>query len=115
MKRTPLALIFEVIEVKYVSPMLFYRGENPFQQEVREYRWIMDFHGKHTINIYIPEGYTIEKVLDPIFIAMQENLGSFRFNANVVGNQIQISIINQINTAIIPPEYYSKRVLSGYN
>jgi hypothetical protein len=38
---------------------------------------------------------------------MQENLGSFRFNANVVGNQIQISIINQVNTAIIPPEYYS--------
>jgi hypothetical protein len=59
--------------------------------------------GKHTINIYIPEGYTIEKV-PPHLIAMQENLGSFRFNANVVGNQIQISIINQINTAIIPPE-----------
>jgi hypothetical protein len=65
----------------------------------------MDFFmGKHTINIYIPEGYTIEKV-PTIFIAMQENLGSFRFNA-VVGNQIQISIINQVNTAIIPP-YYS--------
>jgi hypothetical protein len=83
--------------------------KNPFQQEVREYPvdYGFPFMGKHTINIYIPEGYTIEKVPDPIFIAMQENLGSFRFNANVVGNQIQISIINQINTAIIPPEYYS--------
>jgi hypothetical protein len=101
----------EVIGGKiYVSPMLFFTEvKNPFQQEVREYPvdYGFPFMGKHTINIYIPEGYTIEKVPDPIFIAMQENLGSFRFNANVVGNQIQISIINQINTAIIPPEYYS--------
>jgi hypothetical protein len=95
--------------------MLFYRGENPFQQEVIEYRWIMDFHGKtHDKHLYSRRIYN-RKSSDPIFIAMQENLGSFRFNANVVGNQIQISIINQINTAIIPPEYYSKRVLSGYN
>jgi hypothetical protein len=38
---------------------------------------------------------------------MQDNLGSFRFITNVLGNQIQISVINQINTAIIPSEYYS--------
>jgi hypothetical protein len=31
---------------------------------------------------------------------MQDDLGSFTFITNVLGNQIQISIINQINTAI---------------
>jgi hypothetical protein len=94
----------------YVSPMLFFTEvKNPFQQEVRQYPvdYGFPFIEKNTINIHIPEGYTIEKVPDPAVITMQENLGSFSFITNVVGNQIQISIINQINTAIIPSDYYS--------
>jgi transglutaminase-like putative cysteine protease len=101
----------EVIGGKiYVSPMLFFTEvKNPFQQEVREYPvdYGFPFMEKNTINIYIPEGYAIERLPDPTFITMQENLGSFRFNTNVVGNQIQISITNQVNTAIIAPAYYS--------
>jgi hypothetical protein len=94
----------------YVSPMLFFTEvKNPFQQEVRQYPvdYGFPFIEKNTINIHIPEGYTIEKVPDPAVITMQENLGSFSFITNVVGNQIQISIINQVNTAIIPSDYYS--------
>jgi hypothetical protein len=94
----------------YISPMLFLAGEkNPFQQEVREYPvdYGFPFTEKNTVNIQIPDGYTIEKVPDPAVITMQDDLGSFTFITNVLGNQIQISIINQINTAIIPSEYYS--------
>jgi transglutaminase-like putative cysteine protease len=94
----------------YISPMLFLAGtKNPFQQEVREYPvdYGFPFTEKNTVNIQIPDGYTIEKVPDPAVITMQDDLGSFTFITNVLGNQIQISIINQINTAIIPSEYYS--------
>jgi hypothetical protein len=43
----------------------------------------MDFHGKtHDKHLYSRRIYN-RKSSDPIFIAMQENLGSFRFNANV--------------------------------
>jgi hypothetical protein len=101
----------EIIGEKiYVSPLLFFTEvKNPFQQEVREYPvdYGFPFTEKNTINIQIPEGYAIEKVPDPTVITMQDNLGSFRFITNVLGNQIQISVINQINTAIIPSEYYS--------
>jgi hypothetical protein len=38
----------EVIEVKFMSPMLFYRGENPFQQEVREYPGLWIFSWENT-------------------------------------------------------------------
>jgi hypothetical protein len=94
----------------YINPMLFLAGtKNPFQQEVREYPvdYGFPFTEKNTVNIQIPDGYTIEKVPDPAVITMQDDLGSFTFITNVLGNQIQISIINQINTAIIPSEYYS--------
>jgi hypothetical protein len=101
----------EIIGEKiYVSPLLFFTEvKNPFQQEVREYPvdYGFPFTEKNTINIQVPEGYAIEKVPDPTVITMQDNLGSFRFITNVLGNQIQISVINQINTAIIPSEYYS--------
>jgi hypothetical protein len=49
----------------------------------------------------------IEKVPISAVITMQDDLGSFTFITNVLGSQIQISIINQVNKAIIPSEYYS--------
>jgi hypothetical protein len=61
--------------------MLFLAGENPFQQEVREYPVDYGFPSqkKNTINIQIPDGYAIEKVPDPAVITMQDDLGSFTF------------------------------------
>jgi hypothetical protein len=94
----------------YISPMLFLSGtKNPFQQEVREYPvdYGFPFTEKNTINIQIPDGYAIENVPAPAVITMQDDLGSFTFITNVLGSQIQISIINQVNKAIIPSEYYS--------
>jgi hypothetical protein len=47
--------------------MLFLAGENPFQQEVREYPVDYGFPSqkKNTINIQIPDGYAIEKFQIP--------------------------------------------------
>jgi hypothetical protein len=38
---------------------------------------------------------------------MEENLGSFKFMSNLVGNTIQLAITHQINAAIISAQYYS--------
>jgi hypothetical protein len=77
--------------------MLFLAGENPFQ--AREYPWTMDFlHRKKKHNIQIPDGYAIESST-PAVITMQD-LGSFTFITNVLGSQIQISIITSINKVI---------------
>jgi hypothetical protein len=86
---------------------MFLAGENPFQQEVREYPVDYGFPSqkKNTINIQIPDGY-IEKVPSPAVITMQDDLG-FYIHYKMARSQIQISIINQVNKAIIPSEYYS--------
>jgi hypothetical protein len=53
----------------------------------------MDFlHGKKYCEHSNQMMYTIENP-DPAVITMQDDLGSFTFITNVLGNQIQISII----------------------
>ena len=38
---------------------------------------------------------------------MEDNLGSFKYIVNNTENGIQILVVEQINAAIIPSEYYS--------
>jgi hypothetical protein len=65
--------------------MLFYRGEKSFS--ARSTRIPGDygfpFMGKHDKHLYSRRIYN-RKSSGPHLYAMQENLGSFRFNANVV-------------------------------
>jgi hypothetical protein len=92
---------------------MFLAGENPFQQEVREYP--VDYGSFTEKNTNIQTRWICDrKVPDPAVITMQDDLGSFTFITNVLGSQIQISIINQVN-AIIPSEYYSmlKTIIKG--
>jgi hypothetical protein len=94
----------------YVNPMLFYtEKQNLFKQEVREYPidYGYPFMNKYAINILIPEGYKVETIPATSFLSMQDNLGMFKYMTNVLGNSIQISVVYQINAAIISSEYYS--------
>lgn len=94
----------------YVSPMLFFADrENPFKQEVRAYPvdYSFPFSEKYTINIQIPDGYKVEQIPAPTVITMADNLGSFRYMTTSSQNSIQLSIVHQINSAIISAEYYS--------
>mgnify|MGYP000016938473 FL=1 len=93
----------------YVNPMLFYtEKQNPFKQEVREYPvdYGYPFMDKYSINIQIPEGYKVETLPAATVLSMQDNLGTFKYMTNAAGNAIQISIVYQINAAIISSEYY---------
>lgn len=97
-------------EKMYLSPMLFFTDrKNPFKQEVRAYPvdYSFPFSEKYTINIQIPDGYKVEQIPAPTVITMADNLGSFKYMTTSSQNSIQLSIVHQINSAIISAEYYS--------
>ena len=93
----------------YVNPLLFYTQEtNPFKQENREYPvdYGFPFMDKYAINIQIPEGYKVETLPASSVVAMEDNLGNFKFMTSQNGNTIQLSAMVQMNSAIISSEYY---------
>jgi len=100
----------EIINNKiYITPLLFLTDtENPFKQEKREYP--VDFgypiQNKYTINIDIPEGYTIESMPKPLNLSTGDQIGAFKYMIGSTGNKIQVSVTTDINTAIVPADYY---------
>ncbi|EJL59499.1 DUF3857 domain-containing protein [Flavobacterium sp. CF136] len=93
----------------YVSPMLFFTNDkNPFTQEVREYPVDFGFpySDRYNITIQIPEGFTVETLPTPTVLTMEDNLGTFKFNIAVNENTLQLSIVHQINEAIVSTEKY---------
>ncbi|KUJ60450.1 transglutaminase [Flavobacteriaceae bacterium CRH] len=93
----------------YINPMLFYTNEkNPFKQEVREYPvdFGFPFADKYNITIEIPEGFSVETLPTPAILAMEDNLGTFKFNIAANGNILQLSVSHQINDAIVGTDKY---------
>lgn len=100
----------EVINGKlYVSPLLFLADtENPFKQEKREYP--VDFgyptQSKYSVTIEIPEGYAVESMPKPLVLSTGDDVGMFKYNIGQTGNKIQVNVTTDINTAIVPADYY---------
>ncbi|MBJ2124035.1 DUF3857 domain-containing protein [Flavobacterium sp. IB48] len=93
----------------YVSPMLFFTNDkNPFKQELREYPvdFSYPFADKYNITIKIPDGFAVETLPAPAAVSMENNLGAFKFNILANGNILQLSILHQINEAIVSAEKY---------
>ncbi|MXN91051.1 DUF3857 domain-containing protein [Flavobacterium sp. Sd200] len=94
----------------YVNPMLFMsQTENPFKQETREYPvdFIFPHQDKYTIGINVPEGYTIESIPQPLNIAMEDNLGSFKYNLVSNGKTIQVAVTVDFNAASVGADHYA--------
>ncbi|MCI9844147.1 DUF3857 domain-containing protein [Flavobacterium pectinovorum] len=102
--------LVEIIAGKmYLNPMLFFaKSSNPFIQENREYPvdFGFPFSERYTINIQIPDGFEVESFPATSGVNMQDNLGIFKFVSVVNEGQIQLSILHQINDAIVPAEKY---------
>jgi hypothetical protein len=93
----------------YLSPFLFFaKTENPFKQETRVYPvdFVFPTQDKLNISLTIPDGYAVETLPQSKAIAMPENLGNFKYNISNNGNQIQLLYTQDINQAVIEPEYY---------
>lgn len=94
----------------YINPMLFLsQAENPFKQEKREYPvdFIFPHQDKYTIGITLPEGYVVESVPQGLNIAMEDNLGSFKYNLVSNGKTIQVAVTVDINTATVTADHYT--------
>lgn len=93
----------------YFSPMLYYaRTENPFKEEDREFPvdFPFPYQDKYSFNITIPDGYEVESLPKPIAIAMENNIGTFKYNITSSAKQIQLSVSLDINFSTIPSDYY---------
>jgi len=103
--------ISEVIGDKiYINPMLFFTAaETPFKKETREYPIDFTFphQDKYMLNITIPDGYTVESLPKPIALAMEEKIGTFKYNIAIKGNVIQAGIVFEINYANVSQDYYT--------
>ncbi|HEX9979516.1 MAG TPA: hypothetical protein VGB50_03000 [Flavobacterium sp.] len=88
--------------------MLFFAlNENPFKQERREFP--VDFayptEDKYAITIALPEGYTVETVPQPLIYNMK-GLGAFKYNIQANQKTVQLSVVFEINSAIVSPQHY---------
>jgi len=58
------------------------------------------------ISLTIPDGYQVESMPKSIAIAMDKGYGNFSFTSSNTNNQLQINVVLNINTSIIPAEDY---------
>ena len=102
-------LIEEINGKLYIEPLLFLtQHENPFKLEERKYP--VDFASAwkdaHRVSIQLPEGYTVEKMPEPMALALPDNIGVFKYQVKHTGNKINASFILQFNESLIAPQYY---------
>lgn len=93
----------------YLNPLLFLTAtDNPFKQEKREYPvdFVFPHQDRYLVNITLPEGYVVETLPQPVAIAMEENIGTFKYNIGQNNNQLQIVMTLDINYATVPQDYY---------
>jgi transglutaminase-like putative cysteine protease len=94
----------------YISPILFFaKKTNPFKQETREYPvdFIYPYEDKFMITLKIPAGYAIESLPKPLAMAMEDNIGTFKYSVVQSGSDgIQLSVATTINFASVSKEYY---------
>ncbi|PQJ75884.1 transglutaminase domain-containing protein [Polaribacter gangjinensis] len=114
-------LVEQINDKVYVEPLLFLTARNnPFKLEERKYP--VDFatawRDVHRVNIEIPAGYTVEKLPEPLAIALPDNIGVFKYQVTQNANKISTVAILEFNEPMILPDnyqflkdFYSKLVL----
>lgn len=103
-------LIEQIGNKLYVEPNLFLtKRENPFKLAERKYP--VDFatawRDVNRVSIDIPEGYSVEKLPEPLAIALPNNLGVFKYQVSQNGNKVKSVSILEFNSGMIPSEYYA--------
>ncbi len=100
----------EVIEDEmFFSPLLFLRNkENIFKSDNRQYPVDMGYglSKSCSMNIKIPEGYQVIEKPEDMAFQLPENIGSFVFRMNIVGNMIQLSVSETLSSPLVIEKYY---------
>ncbi len=93
----------------YFSPLFFTTmTENPFKEEVRNYPidFIYPWQDKYMVNISIPDGYEVNSMPEPLFLTLEDDLGSFSFNLREQPKRLQLVVEMKINQGFLPANYY---------
>lgn len=99
----------EIEDKLYFSPLLFFGlSENPFLKEERKYSidFGFPFKDQTMLTIKIPENYQVEFLPEPTRIALPEGAGSFTYRSSVNGQNIQVSTVLEIKTAVLAYDKY---------
>jgi len=99
----------EVGEKIYLSPLLFLaEKENPFKSETRNFPINFSYPRKdrHIVNLELPQGYTVETLPESTAFALGDNVGSFKYHIDQIGNRLQISMELSINQPVISSQEY---------
>ena len=93
----------------YLKPLLLFSiSKNPFTQQARKLPVYFGYPlaKRFMINIDIPEGYKIETLPAALSLTTGENVGNFKYMINATAQQIQLSIISEINFMMISETFY---------
>lgn len=93
----------------YLNPLLFLtETTNPFIKENREcpINFGFPFQEKQTFNFTIPEGYEVEFLPKTVNLALDNNLGGFKYLIQNNGNKIQLVVTTEILKPEISLNYY---------
>ncbi len=99
----------------YIRPLLFLGiTENPFKANERKFpiEFSSAWRDKSTINIQLPEGYTIESSPESKALGLPENMGLFKYQVVAQGNKVRVISEIEFNSATIPSTYYE--TLKGF-
>jgi hypothetical protein len=93
----------------YINPLLFFTmNKNPFVQENRKMPVYFGYprQEKYNFNFEIPEGYEVESIPKAMKIATDDKKLVFSINSGINGNNIQIIVAKELNTGMVPADFY---------
>jgi hypothetical protein len=93
-----------------ISPMLFLaENENPFTADKRLYPidFVVSYQNKYIITLNLPKGYTVESFPEPATVALGDNIANFKYNIDAKNNQLQLSVVLEVNQPVIDKENYT--------
>jgi hypothetical protein len=95
----------------YVNPLFFSSWkENPFKSPERffdvDFSYPMDY--STTVNLTLPEGYTVDELPKPIVIQLSNSGGEYRRLLQLEGNQLSVVSRLRINYALFGVETYKE-------
>ncbi|MDO6736789.1 DUF3857 domain-containing protein [Wenyingzhuangia sp. 2_MG-2023] len=96
---------------KYINPLLFLKETtNPFKLEKRKYPVDFVTPYKEVINVFfnIPKGYKVVSMPTSSKAVMSNNLGSYMYLINQMGNRISIMFVKEFSTNIIGVNQYDE-------
>ncbi|MGY5355369.1 DUF3857 domain-containing protein [Wenyingzhuangia sp. IMCC45467] len=94
---------------KYINPMVFFKEtNNPFTLEKRKYPvdLVAPYAEMKSITLNIPKGYKVTSLPKGLYAKMSNDVGSYKYLIQQMGNKIVLMTVKNFNTHMILPDQY---------